>query len=182
MQIETTSIEGLYIITPKVFEDSRGSFFESYNDSVFEKNGFLFRWVQDNQSSSSRGVVRGLHFQSPPFAQAKLIRVLQGVSLDVAVDIRNGSPTYGKHVSVELSAANKKQLLIPPGFAHGFSVLSDKAEVMYKCDGFYHKDSEGGLCYDDPALGIDWRLHPGEAIVSEKDMVLPTLADFSSPF
>lgn len=182
MQIETTFIEGLYVITPKVIEDSRGYFFESYNESLFEKNGFSFRWVQDNQSASSRGVIRGLHFQSPPFAQAKLIRVLQGLILDVAVDIRKSSPTYGKHVSVELSAANKKQLLIPPGFAHGFSVLSDRAEVTYKCDGFYHKDSEGGLYYDDPALGIDWGLLPGEVIVSDKDMVLPTLADFSSPF
>lgn len=182
MQIETTFIEGLRIITPNVFEDARGYFFESYNESAFLKSGFSHHWVQDNQSSSSRGVIRGLHFQSPPHAQAKLIRVIQGVILDVAVDIRKDSPTYGKHVAIELSATNKKQFLIPSGFAHGFSVLSERAEVLYKCDGFYNRDSEGGLHYADPALSIDWGLHPGEAIVSEKDKVLPLLAEFHSPF
>ena len=182
MQIEHTFIEGLSILTPRVFEDPRGYFFESYNESVFSQNGISYRWVQDNQSSSSRGVIRGLHFQAPPYAQAKLIRVLQGVILDVAVDIRKGSATYGKYVTVELSAENKKQFLIPPGFAHGFSVLSDRAEVLYKCDGFYNKASEGGLYFGDASLGIDWRIPTEEAIVSEKDKVLPTLADFISPF
>ena len=182
MQIESTHIEGLFIIMPRVFEDARGYFFESFNESVFAAKGFTYRWVQDNQSSSTRGVIRGLHYQAPPHAQAKLIRVLQGSILDVAVDIRNGSPTYGQHVALELSAANKKQFLIPPGFAHGFSVLSEKAEVLYKCDQFYNKDSEGGLLFDDPALGIDWNIPAGEVILSEKDRILPTLAAFHSPF
>jgi dTDP-4-dehydrorhamnose 3,5-epimerase len=182
MQIETTSIDGLFILTPRVFEDARGYFFESYNESVFTEKGISYRWVQDNQSSSSRGVIRGLHFQAPPFAQAKLIRVLQGVILDVAVDIRKGSPTYGQHVSIELSAENKKQFLIPPGFAHGFSVLSDRAEVLYKCDEFYNKAAEGGLYFGDPALGIDWLIPSSEAIISEKDQVLPLLTDLTSPF
>ncbi len=182
MQIESTHIEGLYIVTPRVFEDARGYFFESYNESVFAAKGFLYRWVQDNQSASTRGVIRGLHYQAPPHAQTKLIRVLQGSILDVAVDIRNGSPTYGQHVAIELSAANKKQFLIPAGFAHGFSVLSEKAEVLYKCDQLYNKDSEGGLLFDDPALGIDWNIPAGEVILSEKDRTLPTLAAFHSPF
>jgi dTDP-4-dehydrorhamnose 3,5-epimerase len=182
MQIESTHIDGLYIIMPRVFEDARGYFFESYNESVFAANGFSYRWVQDNQSSSTRGVIRGLHYQAPPHAQTKLIRVLQGSILDVAVDIRNGSPTYGQHVALELSAANKKQFLIPPGFAHGFSVLSEKAEVLYKCDQFYHKDSEGGLLFDDPALGIDWKIPADEVILSDKDRILPILSDFHSPF
>ncbi len=182
MQLESTFIEGLYIITPRVFEDSRGYFFESYNESAFEAKGLSYRWVQDNQSSSSRGVVRGLHFQGPPHAQTKLVRVLSGVILDVAVDIRKASPTYGLHVAVELSAENKKQLLIPAGFAHGFAVLSDQAEVLYKCDKLYNKESEGGLYFNDPVLGIDWKIDFSSAIVSDKDQVLPTLADFRSPF
>ncbi|MBM3432408.1 MAG: dTDP-4-dehydrorhamnose 3,5-epimerase [Bacteroidetes bacterium] len=182
MQIEPTYIDGLFIVMPRVFEDARGYFFESYNESVFQAKGFSYRWVQDNQSASTRGVIRGLHFQAPPFAQTKLIRVLQGSILDVAVDIRKGSATYGQHVALELSAENKKQFLIPPGFAHGFSVLSPKAEVMYKCDQFYNKDSEGGLLFDDPALCIDWKIPAGEVILSEKDRVLPILANFHSPF
>lgn len=182
MQIETTSIDGLFILTPRVFEDARGYFFESYNESVFTEKGISCRWVQDNQSSSSRGVIRGLHFQAPPYAQAKLIRVLQGVILDVAVDIRKGSPTYGKHIAIELSAENKKQFLIPPGFAHGFSVLSERAEVLYKCDGFYNKSAEGGLYFGDPALGINWMISESEAIISEKDQALPLLTDLTSPF
>lgn len=182
MQIESTSIDGLFVLTPRVFTDPRGYFFESYNEAVFRSNGFSFHWVQDNQSSSSRGVIRGLHFQAPPHAQTKLVRVLSGSILDVAVDIRSVSATYGKHVAIELSAENKKQLLIPPGFAHGFSVLSERAEVLYKCDALYEKSAEGGLYYGDPALGIDWRVPATEAVISEKDQVLPILADFHSPF
>jgi dTDP-4-dehydrorhamnose 3,5-epimerase len=179
MHIETTSIDGLFTLTPRVFEAARGYFFESYNESVFTEKGISYRWVQDNQSSSSRGVIRGLHFQAPPFAQAKLIRVLQGVILDVAVDIRKGSPTYGQHVSIELSAENKKQFLIPPGFAHGFSVLSEMAEVLYKCDALYHKESEGGLLYNDPALQIDWRVSFDQMSLSDKDKKLPLLKELS---
>jgi dTDP-4-dehydrorhamnose 3,5-epimerase len=182
MNIESTEIEGLFVLTPRVFEDARGYFFESYNQAVFESKGLHYQWVQDNQSSSSFGVIRGLHFQSPPHAQAKLIRVLHGRILDVAVDIRKGSPTFGKHVAIELSAENKKQFLIPPGFAHGFSVLSEKAEVLYKCDGFYHKDSEGGLYFNDPVLAIDWMIPEGKAIISEKDGLLPVFDAFESPF
>jgi len=182
MQIESTFIDGLFVLTPRVFTDPRGYFFESYNEAVFRSSGFSFRWVQDNQSSSTRGVIRGLHFQAPPHAQTKLVRVLSGSILDVAVDIRIGSATYGKHVAIELSAENKKQLLIPPGFAHGFSVLSEKAEVLYKCDALYEKSAEGGLYHGDPALDIDWRVLPNEAVISEKDQVLPILADFHSPF
>jgi len=182
MRIEACHIEGLFILEPKVFGDARGYFFESYNQTVFDQQGWPYRWVQDNQSSSVHGVIRGLHFQAPPYAQAKLVRVLRGAILDVAVDIRKESPTYGKHVAVELSSDNKLQLLIPAGFAHGFSVLSAEAEVMYKCDQGYHRESEGGLLYNDPALNIDWRVPVNAAIVSDKDRVLPRLAAFNSPF
>ncbi|MFM7672100.1 MAG: dTDP-4-dehydrorhamnose 3,5-epimerase [Bacteroidota bacterium] len=182
MQIESTNIEGLYILTPRVFEDARGYFFESYNESALANQGLKWHWVQDNQSSSVKGVIRGLHFQAPPYAQTKLIRVLQGVILDVAVDIRKGSSTYGKHVAIELSASNKKQLLIPAGFAHGFSVLSDRAEVLYKCDALYNKEAEGGLFFNDPDLAIDWRISEQESIVSDKDRVLPLLSELRSPF
>jgi len=183
MQIETTAFAGLYVITPKVFHDERGFFFESYNDSVFKnKHGMDFTWVQDNQSSSGYGVIRGLHFQTPPNAQTKLIRVLRGSILDVVVDIRKGSPTYGQVLTIELSSENKKQLLVPRGFAHGFSVLSDQAEVLYKCDALYHKPSEQGILFADPDLKIDWKIQAGKAIVSDKDQVLPFLRDFDSPF
>ncbi len=165
-----TGIAGLLVFEPKVFEDSRGHFFESYNTQTFLQQGIDTQFVQDNQSKSSYGVIRGLHFQNPPHAQAKLVRVLAGKILDVAVDIRKNSPTYGKTYAIELSAGNKKQLFIPAGFAHGFSVLSEIAEVMYKCDNYYNKESEGGIIYNDPSLNIDWQIPAGSEIVSDKDL------------
>ena len=178
MQIETTAFAGLYVITPKVFHDERGFFFESYNDLVFKnKHGMDFTWVQDNQSHSTYGVIRGLHMQKAPHAQTKLIRVLQGNILDVVVDMRKSEKTFGKVFSVELSAENKKQLFIPKGFIHGFSVLSETADVMYKIDDFYHKDSEVGVIYNDPTLRIDWKVPVEKQVVSEKDLVLPSFTD-----
>jgi dTDP-4-dehydrorhamnose 3,5-epimerase len=147
---------------------------EAYNRAKFLENGIAYQFIQDNQSFSSRGVIRGLHLQINPFAQAKLLRVLQGEILDVAVDLRKNSPTYGQHFSVVLSADNKKQLMVPHGFAHGFSVLSETASVLYKVDQLYHKESERGIRFDDPTLAIDWQLGPEEVIVSEKDLVLPS--------
>lgn len=179
--IETT-IPDLLLFEPKVFDDSRGYFFEAYNEQTFGQAGVNIRFVQDNQSKSSYGVIRGLHYQLPPYAQTKLVRVLEGAILDVAVDIRKNSPTYGQWFSVELTAENKKQLLIPHGFAHGFSVLSPTAIVLYKCDQFYHKESEGGIHYDDPALKIDWQLEKGKEIVSEKDLVLPPFSHCKNTF
>jgi dTDP-4-dehydrorhamnose 3,5-epimerase len=166
-----TGFAGLIVFEPPVFADNRGYFFESYNQNVFAQYGINAGFVQDNQSSSEFGVIRGLHFQSPPFAQSKLVRVLSGKILDVGVDIRRGSPTYGKVFSIELSAENKKQLFLPRGFAHGFSVLSEKAEVLYKCDGFYNKQSEGGIVYNDPDLNIDWQIPSGKEKISDKDLV-----------
>ncbi|HQX96025.1 MAG: dTDP-4-dehydrorhamnose 3,5-epimerase [Chitinophagaceae bacterium] len=177
-----TELPGLLVFEPNVFEDSRGYFFEAYNEEQFQQEGIDIRWVQDNQSSSTYGVIRGLHYQLPPFDQTKLVRVLRGKILDVVVDIRKGSPTFGKSFSKVLSAKNKRQLFIPKGFAHGFSVLSEKAEVLYKCDGFYNKESEGGIIYNDPALEIDWRIPAEEAIISDKDKVLPTLAECRNSF
>jgi dTDP-4-dehydrorhamnose 3,5-epimerase len=182
MPFETTHIPGLMIFEPKVFGDSRGYFFESYNSVVFNEAGINLQFVQDNQSSSAYGVIRGLHYQLPPYAQAKLVRVLSGRIMDVAVDIRKGSPTYGQSYMIELSAENKKQLFIPAGFAHGFSVISDNAEVLYKCDTFYNRESEGGICYDDPVLGIDWQIPAGKEIISEKDRILPSLAECKNSF
>jgi dTDP-4-dehydrorhamnose 3,5-epimerase len=182
MQITTTHIPDLKILEPRVFEDSRGYFFESYNEATFKHNGIGFEFVQDNQSSSSYGVIRGLHYQLPPHAQTKLVRVLYGTILDVVLDIRQGSPTFGQHYSIELSAENKKQLLVPRGFAHGFSVLSEKAVVLYKCDGFYNKESDAGILYNDPALNIDWKIPADKAIVSEKDQVLPLFKDCRNTF
>jgi dTDP-4-dehydrorhamnose 3,5-epimerase len=182
MPFTTTQIPGLLIFEPQVHGDSRGYFFESYNENTFQAQGLNFRWVQDNQSSSCYGVIRGLHFQTPPNAQTKLIRVLRGSILDVVVDIRKGSPSYGQVFSIELSSENKKQLLVPRGFAHGFSVLSEQAEVLYKCDSLYHKPSEQGILFSDPDLKIDWKIQAGKAIVSDKDQVLPVLKDFDSPF
>ena len=173
MTIEKTAIKDLLIIKPTVFEDTRGYFFEAYNQVKFKENGIHYQFIQDNQSFSKRGVIRGMHLQINPFAQAKLVRVLEGEILDVAVDLRKNSPTYGQHVSVVLSAENKKQLMVPHGFAHGFSVLSETASVLYKVDQLYHKESERGIRYDDPTLAIDWQLDPAEVIVSEKDLVLP---------
>jgi dTDP-4-dehydrorhamnose 3,5-epimerase len=182
MPFTTTDIPGLLIFEPRVFADSRGYFFESYNEKSFAENGLTVGFVQDNQSLSSYGVIRGLHYQLPPYAQSKLIRVLHGKILDVAVDIRKGSPAFGKAFILELSAENKKQLYIPAGFAHGFSVLSEKAEILYKCDKFYNKESEGGIIYSDPALKIDWGVPASKAIISEKDAVLPVLADCRNEF
>ncbi|MEK7122843.1 MAG: dTDP-4-dehydrorhamnose 3,5-epimerase [Patescibacteria group bacterium] len=168
-----TSIPGVLINEPRVFEDERGYFFESFRDSeIFEKTGV--RFIQENQSWSKYGVLRGMHFQKEPHAQAKLVRVLSGVVLDVVIDIRKDSPTYGKHIAVELSAENKKQLFVPTGCAHGFLVLSrEGAEFFYKCGAYYNKESEGGVRYDDPQLGIDWRLSREEIIVVEKDLAWP---------
>jgi dTDP-4-dehydrorhamnose 3,5-epimerase len=173
MIIELTTIKDLVIINPTAFEDERGYFFEAHNQAKFHENGITYNFIQDNQSFSTKGVIRGLHLQIDPFAQAKLVRVLQGEILDVAVDLRKNSPTYGQHVSVVLSAENKKQLMVPPGFAHGFSVLSETASVLYKVDQVYHKESERGIRYDDAILNIDWQVAPREVIVSEKDLVLP---------
>lgn len=177
-----TDFRDLLIFEPVVFEDTRGYFFESYNEKVFSAGGVEIKFVQDNQAWSTYGVIRGLHFQLSPNAQTKLIRALSGSILDVVVDIRKGSPTYGKAYSIELSAENKKQLLVPKGFAHGYSVLSETAEVMYKCDAFYHKQSEGGLLYNDPKLSIDWRIPADKAMVSEKDLILPGIDNCVSNF
>ena len=182
MKVETTGFEGLIVITPSVFSDERGYFFESYNRDTQLKAGLDFQWVQDNQSHSKHGVIRGLHFQKAPFAQTKLVRALQGEILDVVVDLRKGEPTYGKSFSVILTAENKKQLLVPKGFAHGFSVLSDSADVMYKCDALYNKQSESGLIFNDPSLQIDWKLSAAEMIVTEKDLVLPTFDSIDANF
>lgn len=182
MQVEKTFLEDLIIIKPIVFEDDRGYFFESYNKNKIDCLGFDIDFVQDNQSFSRRGTLRGLHYQNPPFAQIKLIRVLEGEVLDVVVDIRKDSITYGKSFSIILSAENKKQLLVPQGFAHGFSVISETACVMYKCDQFYNKASEGGIRYDDPSLNIDWGMDLKDAIVSEKDQILPFIDNCNSLF
>ncbi len=185
MQLNKTSFPDLYIVEPRVFEDDRGFFYESYSKKSFDNQGIPYDFVQDNHSKSSFGVLRGLHFQNPPFAQTKLVRVTKGKVLDVVVDIRNGSPTFLKHFAIELSEQNKLQLLIPQGFAHGFVVLSEEVEFLYKCDQFYDKASEGGLLYNDPMLQIDWKLREEEIILSEKDKVYPVLNDttiFNFPF
>lgn len=173
MKIESTPFEGLLILTPRIFADERGYFFESYNAHTFKQNGLDFDWVQDNQSSSTYGVIRGLHFQKPPYAQTKLIRVLQGEILDVVVDLRHDSKTFGQTYSIVLSSENQLQLLIPKGFAHGFVVLSERADVMYKCDQLYNKESESGILFNDPKLNIDWKVDANKMIVSSKDLVLP---------
>jgi dTDP-4-dehydrorhamnose 3,5-epimerase len=172
-----TGIEGLIIFEPKVWGDDRGYFFESYNYDVFRKAGINSIFVQDNQSRSTRGVLRGLHYQRGAYAQAKLVRCIEGEVLDVVVDIREGSPTYGQSMSILLSAENKKQLYIPRGFAHGFLVLSETAEFFYKCDNFYSKESEGGVLFNDPALNIDWQFDLSLALLSEKDKVNPTFGN-----
>ncbi len=178
MNITTTSIPGVVIIEPRVFGDQRGYFFESFSQREFEEKVCKTVFVQDNESMSSRGVLRGLHFQKPPHAQSKLVRVVEGTVLDVAVDIRKGSPTFGKHVAVELSADNKKQFFIPRGFAHGFVVLSERAVFQYKCDNYYAPQSEGGLAWNDADLNIDWKLSPEEIILSEKDKNRMTLKEW----
>ena len=177
MKVTETKLKGCFMIEPKLFKDSRGYFFESFNQNRFnELIGKNIDFVQDNESFSSKGVLRGLHFQAGEYAQAKLVRVVKGSVLDVVVDIRKDSPTFSKHFSIELSEKNKTQLFIPRGFAHGFIVLSDTAVFAYKCDNFYNKASEQGLRYDDPSLGIDWKLPQHGFIVSDKDLVLPTLS------
>jgi dTDP-4-dehydrorhamnose 3,5-epimerase len=171
-----TDIQDLWVIEPKVFKDNRGYFFESFNESVFQKEtGLGIHFVQDNQSKSNKGVLRGMHYQTGEHAQAKLVRVLKGSVQDVAIDLRKGSPTYGKHFSVILSAENKKQLFVPRGFAHGFLVLEDDTIFAYKCDNFYNKESEGGLYFKDETVGIKWDLDTSDCILSEKDEILPRL-------
>ena len=177
MNVIKTDIEGVVIIEPRIFEDPRGYFFESFSQRDFDAQVRTVRFVQDNESRSCYGVLRGLHFQKPPFTQSKLVRVIKGTVLDVAVDIRKGSPTFGKHVAVELSGENHLQFFVPRGFAHGFSVLSDEAVFQYKCDNFYAPQSEGALAWDDPDLGIDWRLPSGSVILSEKDRCHRRLVD-----
>ena len=177
MEVIKTSIEGAVILVPRVFRDQRGYFFESFSQREFDELVRPIIFVQDNESRSSRGVVRGLHFQRPPFAQSKLVRVIRGAVLDVAVDIRRGSPTFGQHVAVELTEENHRQFFIPRGFAHGFSVLSQEAVFQYKCDNYYAPQSEGAIAWDDPDLGIDWRLPADEVILSAKDRCHPRLRD-----
>ena len=187
MEVLTTSISGVYVIEPKVFKDSRGYFFESFSQREFDEKisallGQEIRFVQDNESMSSYGVMRGLHFQRPPFTQSKLVRCVRGAVLDVAVDLRKGSPTYGQHVAVELTEENHRQFFIPKGFAHGFAVLSETAVFQYKCDEFYHPEADGGISILDESLGIDWRIPAEKAILSEKDLRHPKLSEFDSPF
>lgn len=182
MRVIDTEIEGLKIIEPRVFTDSRGYFFESYSKKVFDREVAKVDFVQDNESCSSFGVIRGLHFQRPPYCQAKLVRCVRGRVLDVAVDIRKGSPTFGRYVAVELSDENRLQFFIPHGFAHGFSVLSETAVFQYKCDDYYHPEAEGGISLNDPQLAIDWRIDPADALLSAKDMGHCLLNDFDSPF
>jgi dTDP-4-dehydrorhamnose 3,5-epimerase len=180
MQIEKTKLADCLIIHDTVFGDNRGYFFESFNQQTFlEKTGLNVHFVQDNQSKSSKGVIRGLHFQHGASAQAKLVRVIEGKVLDVAVDIRQDSPTFGEHVAIELTAESKTQFFVPRGFAHGFVVLSETATFFYKCDNLYNKASEGGIIFSDPALGIDWQLPLDSLIISEKDQVLPTLKEIT---
>jgi len=182
MPFTETELEGVLIYEPQVFEDSRGHFFEAYNEAVFHQAGLMYKFVQDNQSFSKYGVIRGLHYQLNPNAQCKLVRVLEGSVLDVAVDIRKNSPTFGRYFSIELSAENKKQLLVPHGFAHGFSVLTPTATVLYKCNALYSKQSEGGIIFNDPDLAIDWKIPGGKALVSEKDFALPSFKECENNF
>lgn len=182
MNVIKTDIEGVVILEPRVFNDSRGYFFESYNKKTFDSEVCPVEFVQDNESCSSRGVMRGLHFQRPPYAQAKLVRCVRGAVLDVAVDIRKGSPTFGKYVSCLLTEENHRQFFIPRGFAHGFAVISDTAVFQYKCDNYYAPEADGGISILDPSLGIDWGFPFEEAILSDKDRKHPLLKDFDSPF
>ena len=175
MEIRKTNIEGLLVLVPTVYQDARGYFFESYHRDLLRDQGIDLEFVQDNQSRSVRGVIRGLHYQKEPRAQTKLVRVTEGSIYDVAVDLRKDSPTFGHWFGIELTSDNFLQLLIPKGFAHGFSVLSDRATLYYKCDDYYHLQSESGIRFDDPDLGIDWKIEPGRAIISEKDRGLPFL-------
>ena len=178
MKIIETGFEGLYIIEPTIFKDERGYFYETYNEQRYKEAEIDYKFVQDNESKSSYGTIRGLHFQKGEFAQAKLVRCLQGTVLDVVVDIRKDSKTFGKHYSVELTGDNKLQFMVPRGFAHGFSVLSETAIFSYKCDNIYNKESEGGIIYNDPALNIDWKIKKGSEILSEKDKKHPTFDEY----
>lgn len=182
MEVIKTKIDGVVIIEPRIFEDSRGYFFESFSQREFDEKVCAITFVQDNESKSSYGVMRGLHFQRPPFTQSKLVRCVKGAVLDVAVDIRKGSPTYGQHVAVELTEDNHKQFFIPKGFAHGFAVLSETAVFQYKCDEFYHPEADGGISILDESLGIDWQLPGDKIILSDKDKNNPLLKVFDSPF
>ena len=177
MEVIKTKIEGVVIIEPRIFKDERGYFYESFSQREFEEKVCRTTFVQDNQSKSSYGVLRGLHFQKPPYSQSKLVRCIKGAVLDVAVDIRKGSPTFGKHVAVELSEENHRQLFIPRGFAHGFAVLTPEAVFQYKCDNYYNKESEGSVAWNDPQLAIDWRIPADEVLLSEKDRQTRNMAD-----
>ncbi len=179
MNIIKTELPGVLIIEPKVFGDARGYFFESWNLAAFEAVGITNKWVQDNESKSCFGVLRGLHYQAAPYTQAKIVRATLGAVLDVVVDIRKGSPAYGKHIAVELSADNKRMLYIPRGFAHGFAVLSDEAVFMYKCDNIYMPSTERGILFNDPDLAIDWRIPTEKILLSEKDKKHPAFADIT---
>ena len=181
MEVIKTAIDGVVIIEPRIFEDSRGYFFESFSQREFDEKVRPITFIQDNESKSSYGVMRGLHFQSPPFTQSKLVRCVKGAVLDVALDIRKGSPTFGQHVAVELTEDNHRQFFVPRGFAHGFSVLSEIAVFQYKCDEFYHPEAEGGISILDDSLSIDWHIKD-KAILSDKDTKHPLLKDFDSPF
>ena len=181
MEVIKTAIEGPVIIEPRIFKDSRGYFFESFSQREFDEKVAKITFVQDNESKSSYGVMRGLHFQRPPFTQSKIVRCVLGKVLDVAVDIRKGSPTYGQHVAVELSEDNHRQFFIPKGFAHGFAVLSETAVFQYKCDEFYHPEAEGAIAWDDPEIGIEWPVKAEDVLLSEKDKHHPLLKDFESP-
>lgn len=187
MNVIKTNIEGILILEPKVFNDARGYFFESFSQREFDEKvapilGHTIRFVQDNESMSSYGVMRGLHFQRPPFTQSKLVRCVKGAVLDVAVDIRKGSPTFGQHVAVELTGDNHRQFFISKGFAHGFAVLSETAVFQYKCDEFYHPEADGGISIMDQSLGINWKIPTDQALLSEKDTKHKMLANFDSPF
>lgn len=182
MEVIKTDIEGVFIIEPKIFGDARGYFFESFSQREFEEKIGPVHFVQDNESKSCYGVLRGLHFQKPPYAQSKLVRVVKGKVLDVAVDIRKGSPTYGKYVAAELSEENHRQFFIPKGFAHGFSVLSDEVIFQYKCDAFYAPQSEGAIAWNDPDLAIDWRIPSDKIMLSEKDRHHGSFAELDTPF
>lgn len=182
MEVIKTKIEGIVIIEPRIFKDARGYFYESFSQKEFDEKVMPIRFVQDNESMSTYGVMRGLHFQRPPFTQSKLVRCCRGAILDIAIDIRKGSPTYGRHVAIELTEKNHRQLFIPRGFAHGFAVLSDVAVLQYKCDNFYAPQADAGIQLRDKDLGIDWKIPTENAILSEKDIKHPYLKDFDSPF
>ena len=182
MDVIKTALDGVVIIEPRVFKDARGYFFESFSQREFEDKVRKIDFVQDNESMSSYGVMRGLHFQRPPFTQSKLVRCVKGAVLDVAVDIRKGSPTYGRHIAVELTEENHRQFFVPRGFAHGFAVLSETAVFQYKCDNFYAPQADGGISIADESLGIDWKIPADKILLSEKDTLHVCLKDFDSPF